>query len=149
MVLCDRLESTVDDFNRSECRKRQSNSYIAIRWNSSQVIIDLSRTKASCFGSIFFQSEFCGVLFAVSSWGFLSAFGLSFLWPVYLEALESLQNFFFKVFFGAYILWRSLGSLALCSELWLKTPCPCTWKVATNFFIKKWLSMEIGRNFFF
>ena len=46
MVLCDRFESTVDDFNRSECRKRQSNSYIAIRWNSSQVIIDLSRSNA-------------------------------------------------------------------------------------------------------
>ena len=31
MLLCDSFESTVDDFNRSECRKRQSNSYIAIR----------------------------------------------------------------------------------------------------------------------
>ena len=64
MVLCDRFESTVDDFNRSECRKRQSNSYIAIRWNSSQVIIDLSRSNALnralfLFFSIFFV---CGTL---------------------------------------------------------------------------------------
>ena len=34
--LCDCLEPIIDDFIRPECRKRQSNFYIAIRWNSAQ-----------------------------------------------------------------------------------------------------------------
>ena len=36
MSLCDCLEPIIDDFIRPECRKRQSNFYIAIRWNSAQ-----------------------------------------------------------------------------------------------------------------
>ena len=36
VLLCDCLEPIIDDFIRPECCKRQSNFYIAIRWDSAQ-----------------------------------------------------------------------------------------------------------------
>ena len=93
VLLCDCLEPIIDDFIRPECCKRQSNFYIAIRWDSAQWSLACLECSLRCSLFIIAFSTQLSVL----SWVFL----FTKCWLGLLEALYhslckvKLKNLFF------------------------------------------------------